>query len=429
MSQTTGLLVLAAILALLCARLAWRLFQGRRARQALIEAERDYRSIFDNAIDGIYRSSPDGRQLRANPALVRLNGYASEAEMLSSVNDIATEWYVEPGRRAEFMRTLEEQGRVENFVSEIYRHKTRERIWVSENARLVRDARGRPLFYEGTVRDITELRRAEAAATAARYQAEAANQAKSAFLARISHELRTPLNAILGFSEMLRSEWLGPLGNRRYREFADDIFTSGTHLLSLIDDILDLSRIEAGRVELREEVFPVADLVDAVFRFLHARAESGRLAFTVDLPDELPPIRADRRAMKQVLLNLLSNAIKFTPAGGRVACLANHDADGAIRLQVLDTGIGIAAADIARVLEPFGQIDSGLARQHRGAGLGLPISRALVELHGGRFDLASEPGKGTTASIWLPPERVVLPAHEPASRPHPVTVDRDPVLR
>jgi len=406
MSEATGLPVITAALALLCLFFGWRLLKNRQDRRALAAAERDYRSIFDNAIDGIYRSSPNGRQLRANPALVRLNGYDTEEEMLRSVNDIATEWYVEPGRRAEFMESLERDGRVENFVSEIYRHKTRERIWISENARLVRDPRGKPLFYEGTVRDITRLRQAEAAADAARQQAEAANQAKSAFLARVSHELSTPLNAVLGFSELLGSEWLGPLGNPRYREFANDIHTSGKHLLSLIDDILDLSRIEAGRIELREEDIAVAELVDAVGRVLRQRAEAGGLDFSTAVPDGLPPVRGDPRALKQVLLNLLSNAIQFTPSGGRVGCSARRSPDGGLCLEVVDSGIGIATSDIAKALEPFGQIDSALARRHRGAGLGLPISRALVELHGGRLDLASEIGKGTTASIRLPPERL-----------------------
>src|SRR5262249_12623671 len=207
-----------------------------------------------NALDGIYRSSPAGRQLRANPALVRLNGYDNEAEMLRSVNDISTEWYVEQGRRAEFMRILQEQGKVENFVSEIYRHKTRERIWVSENARLVRDAQGHPLFYEGTVRDITALKRTEDALVAARRAAEASDVAKSQLLANVSHELRTPLNAIIGFSEIMQHEMLGPLGESRYRDYAQDIRESGLHLLAIINDLLDLSKISAGRLELQEEV-------------------------------------------------------------------------------------------------------------------------------------------------------------------------------
>ncbi|MFO1060373.1 MAG: PAS domain S-box protein, partial [Dongiaceae bacterium] len=191
MDSVSPLGVVTAVLGLACLILAWRLAAARHARRALAAAERDYHSIFENAVDGIYRSSLDGRQLRANPALVRLNGYETEEEMLRSVDDIATEWYVEPGRRAEFRRLLDADGKVEGFVSEIYRHKTRERIWISENARLVRDARGRPLFYEGTIRDITALRQAEEALIAATARAEAASRSKSEFLATVSHEIRT----------------------------------------------------------------------------------------------------------------------------------------------------------------------------------------------------------------------------------------------
>ena len=273
MADPTFLAFLCAGLALLAGFLAWRLLKVPRDRQALIAAERDYRSIFDNAIDGIYRSSTAGRQLRANPALVRLNGYSSEEEMLRSVNDIAAEWYVEPGRRAEFMRLLNEEGQVENFESEIYRHKTRERIWVSESARLVRDGSGRPLFYEGTVRDITELKQAGEELDIARKEAEAANSAKSQLLANVSHELRTPLNAILGFSEILAGEMLGALGER-YRDYAKDIHDSGLHLLSIIDDLLDLSKIEAGRLNLNEDIVNVVELFDTVSRFVRERASS-----------------------------------------------------------------------------------------------------------------------------------------------------------
>ncbi len=406
MADPTSLLILlSAALALLAGYLGWRLLKVPRERHALIAAERDYRSIFDNAIDGIYRSSLAGRQLRANPALVRLNGYDSEEEMLRSVNDIAAEWYVEPGRRAEFMRLLNEQGQVENFESEIYRHKTRERIWISENARLVRDELGRPLFYEGTVRDITELKQAGEELDIARKQAEAANNAKSQLLANVSHELRTPLNAILGFSEILAGEMLGQLGER-YRDYAKDIHDSGLHLLSIIDDLLDLSKIEAGRLNLSEDIVDVVELFDTVSRFVRERASSAGLTLSIELPDGMPAVKADRRALRQVLLNLLSNSVKFTPAGGHIALEAIRDPCGGIGFRVRDTGIGIAAGDIPRALEPFGLIDSSLSRRYAGTGLGLPITRALVELHSGRFELVSEPGVGTTATVYLPAERV-----------------------
>lgn len=397
---------LAVLFGLLCAFMMWRLGKGRQARRALASAERDYRSIFDNAIDGIYRSSPEGRQLRANPALVRLNGYGTEEEMLRAINDIATEWYVEPGRRAEFMRLLNMQGQVENFISEIYRHKTRERIWVSENARLVRDPKGQPLFYEGTVRDITARKRIDEELITARTEAEAANNAKSQLLANVSHELRTPLNAILGFSEILTKEVFGPLGNPRYPEYAKDIYDSGLHLLTIINDLLDLSKIEAGRFDLNEEVVSVIELFDTVSRFVRERADSGGVTMSIEMPAGMPAVTADKRALRQVLLNLLSNAVKFTPSGGQISLEATIESDGRISFRVRDTGIGIAAADIPKALEPFGLVDSSLSRKYMGTGLGLPISRALIELHGGQFELASEPGIGTTVTIYLPPDRV-----------------------
>ena len=399
------LVLLSAALALVTGYFWWRLLKVPRDRQALIAAERDYRSIFDNAIDGIYRSSPAGRQLRANPALVRLNGYDSEEEMLRSVNDIAAEWYVEPGRRAEFMRLLSEQGQVENFESEIYRHKTRERIWISENARVVHDGAGRPLFYEGTIRDITELKQAGEELDIARKEAEAANKAKSQLLANVSHELRTPLNAILGFSEILAGELLGPL-DERYRDYAKDIHDSGLHLLSIIDDLLDLSKIEAGRLNLSEDIVDLVELFDTVSRFVRERASSAGLTLSIDLPANMPPVKGDRRALRQVLLNLLSNSVKFTPAGGHIALEAMREPFGGIGFRVRDNGIGIAAGDIPRALEPFGLIDNSLSRKYTGTGLGLPITRALVELHSGRFELTSEPGVGTTATVILPAERV-----------------------
>ena len=406
MADPTPFLVLLSVaLALVAGFLCWRLLKVPRERQALIAAERDYRSIFDNAIDGIYRSSPAGRQLRANPALVRLNGYDNEQEMLHSVNDIAAEWYVEPGRRAEFMRLLNEEGQVENFESEIYRHKTRERIWISENARLVRDRAGRTLFYEGTVRDITELKQAGEELDIARKEAEAANSAKSHLLANVSHELRTPLNAILGFSEILAGEMLGPLGER-YRDYAKDIHDSGLHLLSIIDDLLDLSKIEAGRLNLSEDIVDVVELFDTVSRFVRERASSAGLTMSIDLPADMPALKANRRAMRQVLLNLLSNSVKFTPAGGHIALEAIREPCGGIGFRVRDNGIGIAAGDIHRAMEPFGLINSSLSRRHTGTGLGLPITRALVELHRGRFELTSEPGVGTTATVYLPADRV-----------------------
>jgi signal transduction histidine kinase len=249
--------------------------------------------------------------------------------------------------------------------------------------------------------------RFDQALVAEKQRAELANRSKSAFLANTSHELRTPLNAVLGFSEIMHSEMLGPLGHPRYKEFVRDIRESGLHLLAVINDLLDLSRIEAGKLELQEEPVAIADLFATVRRLVQQRAEEAQLTFEVASAEGLPAVRADRRALRQILLNLLSNAVKFTPAGGRVALEAALETDGGISLVVRDTGIGIAAADIARAMEPFGQVDSSLARKYQGAGLGLPISEALTEQHDGRLELDSAPGIGTTVRVRLPPDRTL----------------------
>jgi two-component system, cell cycle sensor histidine kinase PleC len=240
----------------------------------------------------------------------------------------------------------------------------------------------------------------------ARDEAEYANRAKSQFLAVMSHELRTPLNAIIGFSEMIHSELYGSLGDDRYKQYAQDIHNSGDHLLSIINDILDLSKIEAGQSELNEEEIDLAKMVTSIRRIMHERAAAAGISFLCDSGEGLPWVLADRRALKQILLNLLSNAVKFTPKGGRVELRMAIDPDRTLRIVVSDTGIGINAEDIPRAMAAFGQVDDSWSRKYEGAGLGLPISRALTQLHGGTLELSSQPGTGTTVTVRLPPERV-----------------------
>ena len=758
-------------------------------QQQLRTAERDYREMWENAAEGIYRSSPDGKQLRANPALVAFNGYSSEAELLAAVEDIAREWYVEPGRREVFKQLLLEHGRVHNFESEVFRHKTRDRVWVSENAWEVRNAEGHLLYYEGTVRDITarklgerrireseerfrdyadtasdwfwesdkehrftylssserrpnvrdsavigktrweyaddiddapqkwaehraalaryepfrnfvfrmrnakggpeyisasgkpvfdaagqfqgyrgsarriteqvrqqellreseerfrdfadtasdwfwetdaehrfsfisesdgmqrggnrvraightrwdmaadvdsepkkwadyrrllerraqfrdfryriptpngkihvvavsgkpkfapdgtflgyrgsgrliteQVRQSEAllesearirdfAATAsdwfwetdddhcftyfsssvrfgpgdpveglgkrrwelgldvaeepekwrrhraaldrrepfrdfvylvkmangethytatsgmpiygpagsfrgyrgssrlvtdairqeerlkeAKTQAEAASATKSAFLANMSHELRTPLNAIIGFSDIMGREMFGRIGVPRYADYVKDIGDSAQHLLRLIEDILDLSKAEAGKMELEEAEIDLAASVHSACLMLRERAKRGGVALVEDVGGDLPRLYGDRRRIRQVLLNLVSNAVKFTPRGGTVRVSAARAADGGLILGVADTGIGIEARDIPRVFEPFVQLGRDKGISGEGTGLGLPLCKELVELHGGTISLASEVGAGTKVSAIFPPARTV----------------------
>jgi signal transduction histidine kinase len=252
----------------------------------------------------------------------------------------------------------------------------------------------------------SELETTSAELVAALRGAAAASEAKSQFLAAMSHELRTPLNAIIGFSQVLDMEAFGPLGHPRYREYVRDIGESGGHLLSLINDVLELSRAEAGQTILREEQFTPCSVVDEAVRMVAPQIKARNLHLTVLCDSGLPLLRADRRRVRQVLINLLSNAAKFTDAGGAIVIRGHRDAGG-LSIVVRDTGIGIAPVDIAKALDRFGQVDSRFSRKYEGAGLGLPLSREFMELHGGRLELASEIGVGTVVTVTFPSERLV----------------------
>ncbi|MGC1899128.1 MAG: ATP-binding protein, partial [Pseudolabrys sp.] len=244
-------------------------------------------------------------------------------------------------------------------------------------------------------------------------RAEEANQAKSKFLANMSHELRTPLNAIIGFSEIMESGMFGPLGAEKYHEYCGDIRGSGQYLLEVINDILDMSKIEAGRIRLDFEDLNLDSLLAEAMRVVAARAQDKRLELTTRISPELR-LRADRRALKQIALNLLSNAVKFTPYGGRIT-VRGRASNYCITLTILDSGIGIAKDALARLGRPFEQVESQLTKSHQGSGLGLAISKSLVELHGGSMRIRSTLGKGTLVVVRLPLEpQCLLPKDEAA---------------
>jgi signal transduction histidine kinase len=251
--------------------------------------------------------------------------------------------------------------------------------------------------------------------TKARDEANHANRAKSEFLAHMSHELRTPLNAINGFSEVIKDEMFGP-ALPRYRDYAADIHRSGMLLTALINDVLDLSKIEAGKLEMEEQFVEPSAIVESCLRLVRDRAHKASLRLTTDLPRDLPRLRADERLLKQMLLNLLTNAIKFTPEGGRVVATARVDDDGALAFAVQDTGIGMAAEDLPKVLEPYGQIATARDRNPDGTGLGLPLVKKMAELHGGTLTLDSTPNAGTTATVAFPPERLAARREPRAGR-------------
>ncbi|HWX89379.1 MAG TPA: HAMP domain-containing sensor histidine kinase, partial [Rhizomicrobium sp.] len=254
-----------------------------------------------------------------------------------------------------------------------------------------------------TVEDVTEKFEQDRALRAALRQAEIANKMKAAFLAAMSHELKTPLNAVLGFSEIIRDEVLGPIGHEAYREYAGDIHKSGTRLLSVINDVLDVSRLEGGLVTIEARSENMLDVAEAAIKLVPTH-DQRRIEIAV--PADMPSLQVDPRRLAQALGNLLANALKFTPEAGRICLAARLQPDGGVHLLVEDTGIGMAQETIAAALEPFRQLDGSLARRFEGAGLGLSIAKALAELHGGALSVKSAVGKGTTVTIALPAGRV-----------------------
>ena len=274
---------------------------------------------------------------------------------------------------------------------------------------LLRDTEGQPSLVVTASLDITDRKEAELALVAAKEEAELASRSKTEFLANMSHELRTPLNAIIGFSQVMADEVLGPMGSQRYAGYARDIATSAQHLLGIISDILDVSKLEAGKVEIDDDEIDIGQMARDVLHLVVGRARSLDIAIDVEVPPDLPRLRADALKLKQVLLNLITNAIKFSHPGGSVLIRCYQAEDG-LRIEVVDHGIGMDETEIETAVTRFGQVASTWNRKHPGTGLGLPLAIGLVELHGGRILIASAKGVGTTVTICLPLRRAVPPA-------------------
>jgi PAS domain S-box-containing protein len=370
--------------------------------QRRLDDEASYHAFVDSAVEGFFRTTRDGRYLICNPALAQIYGYESPDHLTRDLTDIASALYVDPERREEFTR-LTDKGSLQDFVSQI-RRRDGAIIWISENARRVNDADGQFLFYEGTVEDITAKIEADLAMREALKETQEAAHAKAAFLAAMSHELKTPLNAVIGFSDLMKQGVFGPIEPERYRSYVTDIHDNGRRLLGMINDILDLTRIEGRLMELEESEVSVADAVVTVRNAaLDGIPSQDRVG--VHVPPGLPLLRCDQRRLKQILTHIVSNALKFTGEKGRIAMRAMVEAGGGIAITVEDSGIGMAPEMIQHALEPFKQLDGSLARRFEGAGLGLPLAHALTKLHGGRLSINSTLGVGTTVTIAFPPER------------------------
>ena len=380
--------------------------------QSILQRERDdaislLASIFEVSEVGIIVTDEKGVIVRVNDSFVRTYGWARDemigndfislvAEDEKETTRINHRKFISVGVRSTGeVKIIRREGGVANA------------LFTSATLRLSQNRK----FLVTTVMDITLRKQMEHSLRLAKEQADTANRAKSSFLANMSHELRTPLNAIIGFSELMIKGTFGAVGNDKYEEYLDDIHMSAEHLLGIINEVLDMSKIEAGRLELTEEACDLTDMIISVRRMMSARVFSSNIEIVRNIEDGLPPILADYRLIRQVLINLVTNAIKFSTSGTTITIRAWHNKVGNdIHIAVKDEGIGISPEKIQRALEPFGQVGDMPERRdesNQGTGLGLPLAKAMVELHDGKFWIESELGVGTTITFSLPETRIL----------------------
>jgi PAS domain S-box-containing protein len=403
--QSGGALILAAIIAVVLAAnvgLAWMLLRG--ARSGPVYEEAFVSLILDSVDAAITVYDADGTLLRVNKGAEKLSGY-SEAELLDPAvwrnilpdEDFERVGAIVSGRRADEYPIINEN----YWVS-----RTGEKRLLRWSNVALKDQKGHISLLVCIGFDITEQRRFEADIIAAKNDAELANRAKSEFLANMSHELRTPLNAILGFAEIIRDQRLTS-DLETLRRYATDIFDSGQLLLQLINDILDMAKLESGRIDLEERELDMPSILSIAQRIIERRASEGNVKLVVEVAPDLPPFMGGERAMKQIILNLVSNAVKFTPPGGEARVRAGLNAGGGLELIVSDSGIGIPSASLEKLFQPFYQVDAKVSRRYGGTGLGLAITKRLVEAHDGQIAVTSAQGAGTTVTLIFPPARTL----------------------
>ncbi len=402
-----GALVLVVVLAAFVVW-SWLLRRGVvHATAAREEGEERFGRTIENLMDGLIIISESGVMETVNPAVESIFGYGKDelvghhVSMLMQENEAREH----DGYVARYLNTGE--ARIIGIGPREVIARRRDGSAFTLDLAISEMTTGGEHKFIGVVRDITLRKQAETELLQAKEQAEQANRAKSEFLALMSHELRTPLNAIVGFSDIISNESFGAMGNERYRDYAADINQAGLHLRDIINDILDLSKIEAGIQELDEEELDMEELIGTTVRTLEPYAREAQVAFEFVSIGALPRLRADRRKVQQILFNLVSNGIKFTEPDGRVTLEAGVQPDNCYLFRITDTGIGIAPEDMATAMAPFSQIDQDIARKYEGTGLGLPLTKSLTEMHGGKLELVSEPGGGTVVTVRFPAERIV----------------------
>ncbi len=378
----------------------------RRAEASRKTAQRRLEEAIDVMRDGFAMFDAEGRLLLCNTRFRDLHALGWEAPLAGRTHeDILRAFMAENSElhvRDASEAWLEKQLARHKSARSGFEVELAEGTVVRVSQRRTRDG-GLVCVYA----DVTELHQRQQDLLVAKEEAEAARRSMSGFLANMSHELRTPLNAIIGFSSMMKDEMIGPLGDKAYKSYANDIHASGSLLLDIINDVLDVSKIEAGKHRIEEDCVPVGQLLNSCLRLIGTRASTAGLALGSHSDVGALELRADPRALKQILLNLLSNAVKFTPEGGRIDLAAHLDENGDFLFQVSDDGIGMATEEIPRALAVFGQIESDLASRHQGTGLGLPLAQRLTEMHGGSLELESAPGRGTTVTVRLPAARIL----------------------
>lgn len=370
----------------------------KRTTEALRLSEARISTLLDNSPSSIYFKDADLRLVIANRKYLEMYGLDSDASFGKTSVELFGD---DPGQAF-----IEHDKEVLNKGVLIAREETLHGHDLLTIKFPISDSDGTLAGVGGIEIDITERKEVERAYKDARDDAEAANRAKSAFLANMSHELRTPLNSIIGFSDSLLSGTLGHLENEKHREYIGIISSAGNYLLELINDILDLSRIESGHLELDETTFGVQSVIASAITFSQDRHSEKTLNLHNLTSDTLPQVRADQRQLRQVMINLITNAIKFTPSDGQITINCSLTSNGGLEISVVDTGMGISSEDLERVKEPFIQVADSMTRQHEGTGLGLAIIRTIAELHDAEFRLESAIGEGTTATFALPPDRV-----------------------